>query len=148
MIKYEKITKHRTDTTGQPCLYINGRRPVIGGDFGSSGHAIWSVQSAGISLHANGQKESGFHSHSGTVCSLYSKIGPKPYQTHQNNCVINGVIDQHGGENGAGRIFIKTKPWCKKRDKLNYPVVMTGLVSKSSPRFTVSLSLILNVITS
>lgn len=145
---HEKITEHGTGTTDQLCHYLIEKRFVFDGNFECPDHAIWSIQSTGVSLHTNGQKESGFHPNSGTVCGLYGKIGSKPYQTHKNLRLIYGSIDQHGGKNGAGRIFIKTKPWRKRRNELNYPVLTTGLVSKSSLRFTVSLSLILNVITS
>lgn len=148
MILYEKITKHRTGRADKPCLYFIGKRPVIAGDSGGSDYAIWGIQSAGISLYANGQKEPGFHSNPGTFRGLYSKIGSNPYQTRKSHCFIDGGIDQHGGKNGVGRVFIKTRPWRKKRDELNYPVLMTGLVSKSSPRFIVSLFLVLKLITS
>lgn len=141
MIIYEQITKYGTGTTDQPCFYLIGKRPVVSGSSGCSDKAIWGVQSASISLHSGGQKESGSRSNSRIICGFYSKTGPQPDQTCKNNCLINGVIDQHNSKNGAGRVFIKTRPWHKKRDELNYPGVMTGLVSKSSPRFTVSLSL-------
>jgi hypothetical protein len=148
MTKYEKITKHGTGWADQPSLFFIEKRPAISGNFGGSDHTIWSIQSAGIPLYANGQKEPGFHSNSGTVRGLYSKVGSNPYQTSKSHCFIDGSIDQHGGKNGVGRVFIKTRPCRKKRDELNYPVLMTGLVSKSSPRFTVSLFLVLNLITS
>jgi hypothetical protein len=148
MTKYEKITKYGTDWADQSCLFLTGKRTVISGNFGGSYHTVWSIQGAGISLYANGQKEPGFHSNSGTDRGLYSKIGTNPYQTRKSNGFIDGSIDQHGGKNGVGRVFIKTRPWRKKRDELNYPVLMTGLVSKSSLRFTVSLFLVLNLITS
>jgi len=146
MIKYEKITKRGTCTTNQSCLYLIGKRHVVPGNFGGSDFSIWSIQSAGVSLCANGQKEPGFNSISGTIRSFYSKIRDFPYQTRKDHGVIDGGFDQLGGKNGAGRVFIKTRPWRKKRDKLSYPVLMTGLVSKSSPRLIVSLSLILSFI--
>jgi hypothetical protein len=148
MKRYEKITEYGIGTSDQPYLYFIGKRPVVDRNFGRSDNAIWSIQSAGISLHTNGQKEPGFHPNTRTVYCFYSKIGSKPYQTHKSHSVINGSIDQHCSKNGAGRIFIKTIPWHKKRDELNYPVLMTGLVSKSLPRFTVFLSLIESVIIS
>ena len=146
MTKYEKITKHGTGWTDQPCLYTIGERLAIGGNSACPDDAIWSVQSASVPLRSGGQKESVPHSHSGTVRGVYSKTGPQPNQTRKNHRVINGVIDQHSGKNGAGRIFIKTKPWRKKRGELNYSGLMTGLVGKSSPRLTVSLSLMLSTI--
>lgn len=129
MTRYEKITKRGTCTTDQPCLYLIGGRHVVPGNFGGSDLSIWSIQSAGVSLCANGQKEPGFHSNSGTVCSFYSKIRPIPYPTCKEHCFMDGDLDQRGGKNGAGRVFIKTRAWRKKRDKLSYPVLMTGLPS-------------------
>jgi hypothetical protein len=140
MIEYEQITKHGTGTTDQPSFYLIGKRPFISGSAGYSDKAIWGVQSAGISLRSGGQKESGARPNSRIICGLYGKTGPQPDQTCKINCLINGIIDQHSSKNGAGRVFIKTRPWHKKRDELNFPGLMTGLVSKSSPRFTVSLS--------
>lgn len=146
MIKYEKITKYGTGTTDQPCFCLIGKRPVISGSSGCFDKAIWGVQNTGVSLCSDGQKESETHPNSRTICGLYGKTEPKPYQTHKNNCVIDGIIDQYGSKNGTGGVFIKTRPWRKKRDGLNIPVFMTGLVSKNSHRFTVSLSQILNLV--
>lgn len=136
---HEKITKHGTGTTDQPCLYFIKEESVVNGSSGCSDKAIWGIQSTGISLRTAGQKEPKYRTNSGTVCGIYCKIGPKPHQTHKNNCIIDGVIDQHDSKNGTGGVFIKTSAWRKKRDKLNYPAPMTGLVSKNSHRFTVSL---------
>jgi len=145
---YAKITKHGTGTTDQPCFYLIKRRSVIIGSFGFADKAIWCVQSSGISLRAAGQKEPAFHSGSRTISGLYGKTGPKSYQRDKSSSLIYGVIDQHSSKNGTGRVFIKTRPWRKKRDELNYPALMTGFASKSSHRFTVFLSLTLNAIVS
>ena len=139
---YEKISKHGVGTAGQSCFYFIKEGYVIGRSFGCPDKAIRGVQGAGISLCSNGQKESGSHPNSRIICSLYGKTRSQPDQKHKSNCLINGVIDQHSGENGVRGVFIKTRPWRKKRDELNSPGLMTGLLSKSSPRFTVSLFLI------
>ena len=139
---HEKIKKHGPGPTDQPCFYFIKEGFVIDRSFGCLGKSIWGVQGTGIPLRTDGQKEPGFHPNSRTVCGFYGKIGPKPYQTCKSNCVIYGVIDQHSSKNGTGGVFIKTSAWQKKRDKLNYPAPMTGSVSKSSPRLTVSLFLI------
>lgn len=138
----EEIAKHGTGTTDQSCFYFIGERLLIGGSPGCPNKAIWGLQSAGISLRSGGQKESGSRSDSRTVCRLYGKTRPQPDQTHKSYCVINGVVDQHSSKNGTGGVFIKTSAWRKKREALNSPGLMTGLVSKSSPRLTVSLFLI------
>ena len=145
MILYEQITKYRIGATDQPCFYLTGKGFLISGSPGCFDQSIWGVQSTGISLHSDGQEESGSHSDSGTICGIYDKIGSKPYQTHKSNRIIDGVIDQHSSKNGTGGVFIKTSAWRKKRDKLNYPALMTGSVSKNSHRFTVSLFQTLNV---
>lgn len=140
-----KITKHGTGTTDQPCLYFIEEGYVISRSFGYPDTSIWGVQSAGISLRSGGQKESGAHSSSRILCSLYGKTEPKPYQRDKNCGLIYEIIDRHSSKNSAGGVFIKTRAWRKKKDKLNLPAPMTGSVSKNSHRFTVSLSLTLDV---
>jgi hypothetical protein len=139
---HEKVAKHGTGTTDQPCFYFIKEGSVISRGFRCAYKAVWDIQSTGISLRTTGQKEPRYRTDSGTIQGIYGKIGTKPYQTYKGNRIIDGVIDQYSSKNGTGGVFIKTSAWRKKREALNSPGLMTGLVSKSSPRLTVSLSLI------
>lgn len=145
-MKYEKITKYGIGPADQLCLYFVKKRHSFFGNFRISEKAIWGIQNTGISVHTLSQGEPETHPNSRNICGFYRKTGPRPYQTHKSNCIVKGSIDQHRSKNSTGGVFIKTRPWRKKREELKYPVLMTGFVSKNSHRFTVSLSLIQNLI--
>lgn len=151
MIIYEQITKCGTGATDQPCFYFIKKGPINIRSFRCSDQGIWGIQSTGLPLRTDGQKEPGAPSRPGIIYGFYRKIGPHTDQTYKDNRFIHGVAHQHCSKNGTGGIFIKTRAWQKKRNKrpslqLSYPAPMTGGVSKDSRRFTVSLFQILNVI--
>ena len=141
---HEEIKKYGISTTDQPCFYHVEKRVVIVGNFRCLGQTIWCIQDTGLSLCTAGQKEPGPHPGSRTPRGLHGKTWSEPDQGDKSSSLIDGVINQCSSKHSTGRVFIKTRPWRKKRDALNYPVRMTGLGSKSSHRFTVFLSRVLN----
>lgn len=136
---HETSTQQRTGTTNQPCLFVIRKRFAIGGSFGCPDQAIQCIQDTGLPLYAAGQKEPQTHPGSGAIGCIYRQTGTQPDRTDKICSFFYGPFYQQNCKNGIGRVFIKTRPWLQKRDKLNFPAGLTGLVSKSSPRFTVSL---------
>ena len=141
---HEKITKQRAGTTHQPCPCLIGKTDLISKRCRLPDESIRCIQSTGLPLHPTGKRKPKANPGSRALCGFYSKARTRSYCPDKSHGFVYGLVDQQSCKNGIGRVFIKTRPWSQKRDKLNFPAALTGLVSKSWPRFTVCLSRMLS----
>ena len=136
-----KVTKLRACETNQSSLYFTEKRNTTFSDCGQVSCYVCHLANSGISLFTTGEDQSGKNTYSGEFGGIYCKIATYSYQKDQNICTFQRDIYQQSCQSSAGGIFSKKGSWRKKRDKLGFLISMIGCGSKSSLRFTISLSL-------
>jgi hypothetical protein len=141
----EKSAANGIGTKGQLCLYVIEKGHTAVGDFGSFNKTVWCIQNTSVPVYSAGKSWSRPDAYSGAIRSLYGKTGTQPDKTGESSSIFDEFINQQTSKNGIGRVFIKTRPWRKRKGKLTYPVFLTGTVSKSSQWFIVFLYRIMKV---
>ena len=137
-----KIAEFRTDKTYQPGFYLVKARGTNPSNCDPFIKYVWHIQGAGLSLFETSQSKQRAYSYSGRCRGIYCQTATGFNQTGQKICPCNRHVYQQSGQGGAGGFFSSKGSWPRNRDKLKWPIAMTGCGSKSSHRFTGCSSLI------
>lgn len=139
-MKYGTISKLGNSETCQSCLYPAAKGTRVAADRRKTGRTLRHIPGAGLSLREPCKRDHRKNVHTGEFCSIYSQTPPVTDYTDKEIIRCERINHQQSGTHCLGRIFSKTGSWQKRRNKLRYPLLMTGCGSKSSLRRTISLS--------
>ena len=139
-MKNEKITEFGISRKNQSGACLVGATETAYTYYRAVNGDVWCISNTGLSLCSTGQREQRADCHSGEFSGFYSKTATQSDWSCKGICGLTGNFDQQSSQGGVGRVFSKKTPWPKRRGSLKYRFPMTASGSKSSHRFTISLS--------
>jgi hypothetical protein len=139
-MKNGKITELRIGQTYQRGVRFIAKGNASATDRRAVEAEIWCVTDTGLSLYPTGKGDQRKDGHTGEFCSLHRQVTTNADQAHKEAIEIPEALDQQSGPYCAGRIFSKEGSCQKRTNKLRYHLATTGCGSKSSRKFTISLS--------
>ena len=135
-----KITELRIGQTDQPGIYYASEGQTSAADSRAVDGALWSISNPGLPLYTIGQRDQRKNGDTGKFCGVYGQAATYSDQTNKAIVGIERAVDQQSGSYCAGRIFSQKGSCQKRRNKLRCHQSMIDYGSKSSLRYTISLS--------
>jgi hypothetical protein len=135
-----KITELRIGQTDQPGIYNASEGQASAADSRAVDGALWSISHPGLPLYTIGQRDQRKNGDTGKFCGVYRQAATYSDQTDKGIVGIERAFDQQSGPYCAGRILSQKGSCQKRRSKLRYHQSMIDYGSKSSLRYTISLS--------
>jgi len=140
-MKNEKIKEFGIGREDQSSLDFIEGRGVRKTDCYSFDVLIWCITNSGVPIYSAGKSKQSSHSYSGNFCCFYCQDAAQHNQANQKFCKLKRDVNQQSSQNCAGGFSGTKGSWPKNKGKLEYPIAMTGCMSKSLHRFTTFLSL-------
>jgi hypothetical protein len=124
----------------QPGIYFAAKGKTSAADSGTIDAEVRGLSNTGVSIYTVGKRDQPENGDTGKFCGVYCQAATYTDQADKETIGVQRAIDQQSGPYCAGRIFSKEGSCQKRRNKLRYHLPMIVCGSKSSRRFTISLS--------